>query len=50
MGRVRVEVAKAFWGRFSEKRKVSRETWESKMLCLMPSQEGLIYREFDLNI
>lgn len=33
-----------------EKRKVSRETWESEMLCLMPSQEGLIYREFDLSI
>ena len=29
------------------KRKVSRETWESEMLCYMPSQEGLIYREFD---
>ena len=34
----------------SAKRKVSRETWESEMLCLMPSQEGLIYREFDLSI
>jgi hypothetical protein len=34
----------------SAKRKVSRETWESEMLCLMPSHEGLIYREFDLSI
>jgi hypothetical protein len=34
----------------SAKRKVSRETWESEMLCKMPSQEGLIYREFDLSI
>lgn len=34
----------------SAKRKVSRETWESEMLCKMPSQEGLIYKEFDLSI
>lgn len=34
----------------SAKRKVSRETWESEMLCRMPSQEGLIYKEFDLSI
>ena len=32
----------------SEKRKVSRDTWNCEMLCLMPSQEGLIYKEFDL--
>jgi len=31
----------------SAKRKVSRETWESEMLCRQPSQEGLIYKEFD---
>jgi hypothetical protein len=34
----------------SAKRKVSRETWESEMLCKMPSQEGLIYKEFDLSV
>ena len=34
----------------SAKRKVSRETWESEMLCRMPSQEGLIYKEFDLSV
>lgn len=34
----------------SAKRKVSRETWEAEMLCKMPSQEGLIYREFDLSL
>jgi hypothetical protein len=34
----------------SEKPEVSRETRGSEMLCLMPSQEGLIYREFDLSI
>jgi len=34
----------------SAKRKVSRETWESEMLCRMPSQEGLIYKEFDLAV
>ena len=34
----------------SAKRKVSKETWESEMLCRMPSQEGLIYKEFDLTI
>jgi hypothetical protein len=34
----------------SHKRKVSRETWEAEMLCKMPSQEGLIYKEFDLAI
>jgi len=34
----------------SAKRKVSRETWESEMLCKMPSHEGLIYKEFDLSI
>jgi hypothetical protein len=32
----------------SAKRKVSRETWEAEMLCRMPSQSGLIYKEFDL--
>jgi hypothetical protein len=34
----------------SAKRKVSRETWESEMLCRMPSQEGLIYKEFDISV
>jgi len=34
----------------SAKRKVSREMWESEMLCKMPSQEGLIYKEFDLSV
>jgi hypothetical protein len=34
----------------SAKRKVSRETWESEMLCKMPSHEGLIYKEFDLSV
>ena len=34
----------------SEKRKVSQDTWNCEMLCLMPSQEGLIYREFDMSI
>jgi hypothetical protein len=34
----------------SARRKVSRETWESEMLCQMPSQEGLIYKEFDLSV
>jgi hypothetical protein len=32
------------------KRRVSRETWEAEMLCRMPSQEGLIYKEFDLSV
>lgn len=34
----------------SIKRKVTRETWESEMLCLQPSREGLIYKEFDLSV
>ncbi|MEW6657987.1 MAG: hypothetical protein AB1424_04955 [Thermodesulfobacteriota bacterium] len=34
----------------SAKRKVSRETWEWEMLCRMPSQGRLIYKEFDLSI
>jgi hypothetical protein len=34
----------------SARRKVSRETWESEMLCKMPSHEGLIYKEFDLAV
>ena len=34
----------------SEKRKVSRDTWLSEMLCFQPSQEGLIYKEFDIAI
>ncbi len=34
----------------SAKRKVSRETWECEMLCSMPSQGGLIYKEFDLSL
>jgi len=32
----------------SEKRKVSRDTWLCEMLCFQPSQEGLIYKEFDI--
>ena len=32
------------------KRQVSRETWRLEMLCYVPSQEGLIYREFDLSV
>jgi hypothetical protein len=31
----------------SEKRRVSRDTWLCEMLCFQPSQEGLIYKEFD---
>ena len=31
----------------SAKRKVSPTTWKAEMLCLIPSQEGLIYKEFD---
>jgi hypothetical protein len=34
----------------SHKRKVSRQTWESEMLCKMPSLEGLIYREFSIDV
>ncbi|MFZ5451501.1 MAG: hypothetical protein ACOZF2_06480 [Thermodesulfobacteriota bacterium] len=34
----------------SEKRKVSRDTWLSEMLCYKPSQEGLIYKEFDIDV
>lgn len=34
----------------SAKRKVSRETWTCEMLCRQPSQEGLIYKEFDLSL
>jgi len=34
----------------SAKRKVSQQTWESEMLCRMPSQEGLIYKEFDISV
>jgi hypothetical protein len=34
----------------SLKRQVSEETWKSEMLCLMPSQEGLIYKKFDISI
>ena len=34
----------------SARRKVSRETWECKMLCKMPSQENLFYKEFDFSI
>jgi len=30
------------------KRKVSSSTWASEMLCYEPSQEGLIYKEFDM--
>jgi hypothetical protein len=30
------------------KRQVSRETWLCEMLCFQPSQEGLIYKEFDM--
>jgi hypothetical protein len=32
----------------SEKRKVSRDTWLCEMLCFQPSQDGLIYKEFDM--
>jgi hypothetical protein len=32
----------------SEKRRVSRDTWLCEMLCFQPSQEGLIYKEFDM--
>jgi hypothetical protein len=32
----------------SEKRRISRDTWLSEMLCFQPSQEGLIYKEFDM--
>jgi hypothetical protein len=32
----------------SEKRRVSRNTWLCEMLCFQPSQEGLIYKEFDM--
>ncbi|MFP3867685.1 MAG: hypothetical protein ACLFUU_05935 [Desulfobacteraceae bacterium] len=32
----------------SLKRQVSEETWQSEMLCQLPNQEGLIYREFDV--
>ena len=32
----------------SKKRQVSRDTWLCEMLCFQPSQEGLIYKEFDL--
>lgn len=31
----------------SEKRKASLDTWQSESLCRIPSQEGLIYKEFD---
>jgi hypothetical protein len=34
----------------NEKRRVSRDTWLSEMLCFHPSQEGLIYKEFDLAV
>jgi hypothetical protein len=34
----------------TKKRMASREAWEAEALCLMPSQEGLIYREFDPSI
>ena len=34
----------------SEKRKVSRDTWLCEMLCFQPSQEGLIYKEFDMSL
>jgi len=32
----------------SKKRQVSRDTWLCEMLCFQPSQEGLIYKEFDM--
>jgi hypothetical protein len=32
----------------SEKRRVSRDTWLCETLCYQPSQEGLIYKEFDM--
>jgi hypothetical protein len=32
----------------SKKRQVSKQTWLSEYLCMMPSSEGLIYKEFDM--
>jgi hypothetical protein len=32
----------------TKKRQAKRDTWLSEMLCFQPSQEGLIYKEFDL--
>jgi hypothetical protein len=32
----------------SKKRQVSEQTWLSEYRCLIPSQEGLIYKEFDM--
>jgi hypothetical protein len=32
----------------SKKRQVSHDTWLCEMLCFQPSQEGLIYKEFDM--
>jgi hypothetical protein len=32
----------------SKKRQVSEQTWLSEYLCMMPSSEGLIYKEFDM--
>jgi hypothetical protein len=32
----------------SKKRQVSEQTWQAEYLCLIPSSEGLIYKEFDL--
>ncbi|MDD5642137.1 MAG: hypothetical protein PHX53_10835 [Syntrophales bacterium] len=34
----------------TKKRMASREAWNSEALCLMPSQEGLIYKEFDISV
>ena len=31
----------------SAKRKTATDTWRAEMLCQIPSQEGLIYKEFD---
>jgi len=43
-GFIRIEDA------ITKKRMVSKAAWDSEALCLMPSQEGLIYKEFDLNV
>jgi hypothetical protein len=34
----------------SKKRQVSEQTWLSEYLCLIPSSEGLIYKEFDMRL
>ena len=34
----------------TKKRMVSQDAWNAEALCRMPSQEGLIYKEFDINV